>query len=646
MAIVLFDTEERKKLYPLTYTRATGDIRMGIFTMNERWQLAAKQEAYILTEPYLQCLYKQLPAEDNLYINASVIASRSLEEKILALEQDAALYDAEGLIAGRIHATAVTDYKSLVTGIFKTKNKIENVKRLEYSFNIFQWNDELIRRDFKLITGNRISQPLSPTNKAIQPENIFIEQGAVVEHAILNASAGPIYIGNNATIMEGCLIRGPFVMNEGAVLKMGTKIYGAVTLGPYCMGGGEIKNVVMQGYSNKGHDGYLGDSVIGEWCNLGAGTSNSNVKNTGSDVKIWDCSTNAFINAGNKCGLIMGDYSRTAINSSINTGSVIGVCCNVFGEGLLPKVIPDFTWGAKESKQYELDKALQDVANWKKMKQQNLTGNEAAVLKHIFTQFFKITIMRKQIAAANWKMNLTVQQAQQLLDDVLNKQQSLSQNQQVVFAVPSPYLFLAQQKAEGKTNVFIAAQNCYSKKSGAYTGEVSVEMLQSLNIHHVVLGHSERREHFNESNELLAEKINICLEHNITPIFCCGEPLPVREANTQNEFVAKQLQESLFHLTAGQLQKVEIAYEPIWAIGTGKTATSQQAQQMHAYIRSQIAEKYGQQVADDISILYGGSVKANNAKEIFSQPDVDGGLVGGASLNADEFVAIINSLKQ
>jgi triosephosphate isomerase (TIM) len=253
--------------------------------------------------------------------------------------------------------------------------------------------------------------------------------------------------------------------------------------------------------------------------------------------------------------------------------------------------------------------------------------------------------MRKQIAAANWKMNLTLQQGEQLLDAIIAKPHSLSADQQAVFAVPFPYLAMAQQKIAGKNNVFIAAQNCYSKKSGAYTGETSVEMLQSLGISVVVLGHSERREYFNESNQLLAHKVNICLEYNMTPIFCCGEPLNIREANTQNEYVAKQLEESLFHLSAEQVQKVVIAYEPIWAIGTGKTATSEQAQEMHAYLRSVLAGKYGNDVANNISILYGGSVKGANAKEIFSQPDVDGGLVGGASLLADEFVTIINSLK-
>jgi triosephosphate isomerase len=194
--------------------------------------------------------------------------------------------------------------------------------------------------------------------------------------------------------------------------------------------------------------------------------------------------------------------------------------------------------------------------------------------------------------------------------------------------------------------VFVAAQNCSNKLSGAFTGEVSVTMLQSMCVKYVVIGHSERREYFNESNELLAQKVDICLENKTTPIFCCGEPLEIRESATQNEYVAKQLTESLFHLSEEAIAHVVIAYEPIWAIGTGKTASSEQAQEMHAYIRSHIASKYGQSIADSISILYGGSVKSANAVEIFSQPDVDGGLVGGASLIVDEFVAIINALKK
>lgn len=254
--------------------------------------------------------------------------------------------------------------------------------------------------------------------------------------------------------------------------------------------------------------------------------------------------------------------------------------------------------------------------------------------------------MRKQIAAANWKMNLTLTEGEALLDAISAKPLSLLENQEVIFAVPFPYISMAQAKVGAKTNVFVAAQNCSDKASGAYTGEISVTMLQSMCVKYVVIGHSERREYFYESNELLAQKINICLENKTTPIFCCGEPLVIRESATQNEYVAKQLTDSLFHLTAEQFGHVVIAYEPIWAIGTGKTASSEQAQEMHAFIRSHIASKYGQSIADSISILYGGSVKSANAVEIFSQPDVDGGLVGGASLIADEFVAIINALKK
>jgi len=253
--------------------------------------------------------------------------------------------------------------------------------------------------------------------------------------------------------------------------------------------------------------------------------------------------------------------------------------------------------------------------------------------------------MRKQIAAANWKMNLTYQQAETLLDELIALPHHLQTNQQVIFAVPFPYLMIVSQKLLGKQNVFVAAQNCYTKKSGAYTGETSVEMLQSIGIKYVLVGHSERREYFNEGNAILAEKINICLANDITPIFCCGESLDIRETNNQDTFVAKQLEESLFHLSEIDIQKVIIAYEPIWAIGTGKTATSQQAQDIQAFIRKEIANKYSTSAANNISILYGGSVKANNAQEIFGQPDVDGGLVGGASLIASEFNAIINSLK-
>lgn len=253
--------------------------------------------------------------------------------------------------------------------------------------------------------------------------------------------------------------------------------------------------------------------------------------------------------------------------------------------------------------------------------------------------------MRKQIAAANWKMNCTYQQGEELLDQILGAKIALADHQQVVFAVPFPYLIMANSEVAGEKNYFIAAQNCYNKKSGAYTGEVSAEMLHSIGIKYCVLGHSERREYFQESNQALAEKLDLCLEYGITPIFCCGEPLNVREAGTQNSFVEVQLKESLFHLPDNVITKIVIAYEPIWAIGTGKTASSDQAQEMHAHLRGVLAGRYGADVANTIPILYGGSVKAANAADLFGRPDVDGGLVGGASLNATEFIAIIKALK-
>ncbi len=253
--------------------------------------------------------------------------------------------------------------------------------------------------------------------------------------------------------------------------------------------------------------------------------------------------------------------------------------------------------------------------------------------------------MRTQIAAANWKMNLKYQQGEKLLDEILDTKLLLKDHQKVIFAVPFPYLIMARSEVSEEKNYHAAAQNCHHKKSGAFTGEVSAEMIHSLNISYCIVGHSERREFFSESNAVLAEKINLCLENFITPVFCCGEALKIREAGTQNDFVALQLKESLFHLTPGQVSSVIIAYEPIWAIGTGKTATTEQAQEMHAHLRSVIAGQYGDELANQISILYGGSVKANNAKELFSCPDVDGGLVGGASLVSAEFIEIIRSLK-
>lgn len=282
--------------------------------------------------------------------------------------------------------TLTRRFEEIRIGI-RTIGEKEAPVAIRYPWDIVKMNDSELRKDFEAITSGRQSKAIPKSVQAISPKNIFIEEGAQLQHCILNASTGPIYIGKDTEIMEGAIIRGPFALCEGSVVRMGAKIYGATTIGPHSVVGGEIKNSVIFGYSNKSHDGYLGDSVIGEWCNLGAGTSNSNLKNTAKEVKMWDAESQSYVNAGLKCGLFMGDYSRTAINCSFNTGTIVGVCVHVFGEGLLPKYFPDFTWGCKEEK-YAFPKAIRDIENWKKLKGQLLTPKEKQTLKHIFDQNF------------------------------------------------------------------------------------------------------------------------------------------------------------------------------------------------------------------------------------------------------------------
>ena len=253
--------------------------------------------------------------------------------------------------------------------------------------------------------------------------------------------------------------------------------------------------------------------------------------------------------------------------------------------------------------------------------------------------------MRTQIAAANWKMNLTYEEAISLIDSLTSQHTDIKDGREVILAVPFPYLKIAKDKLKDTAGFFVAAQNCYTEDSGAFTGEVSAAMLASLNIDYVIIGHSERREIFGEDNATLAKKIRVALDNSLKPIFCCGEPLKIREAETQNQYVEEQIKESLFEFSEDELKSIVIAYEPIWAIGTGKTASPEQAEEMQAHLREIIKGHYGKDAAENISILYGGSVKASNAAEIFGKPNVDGGLVGGASLKADEFGKIIESLK-
>ena len=383
MAIILFDNQKRNRLFPLTFTRAVADLRFGILSIKERWGKVTKQPVYISTENYLQALYSDIDPVEAIWIDASIRLNDQLVDTILSLENGHCLVDEQGLIAGNSNQKMKNDSPNDFIKTFAEIKQIELVKRLEHPWQLMHWNDEMIREDFALVTKARISQPIPPSVNVINREAIFIEPGARFSFCTLNASTGPIYIGSDAEIMEGATIRGPFVLGNKAVLKMNSKVYGATTIGPNCMGGGEIKNSVMMGNSNKAHDGYLGDSVVGEWCNFGAGSTNSNIKNTAGLVKIWDMGSEEYMPVGQKCGVIMGDYSKVAINSSINTGTVIGVSANVFGPGLLPTIIPNFSWGTGQLK-YDFEKAIQGIDNWKNLKQQSISKTEIVILKHIF----------------------------------------------------------------------------------------------------------------------------------------------------------------------------------------------------------------------------------------------------------------------
>lgn len=385
MSIVLFDPKDRAGLFPFTYTRAVADLRLGIFTRKEWWRLLSGQKGFVLTEPYLQPLYPDIPAGAHLFVDASLLPDEDLLRRILLLPEGRALEDDSGQIVA-VHTTAdMFETFHQQKDYTQRRTKVAALRTIRHSWQLFQWNDEWLRKDFEKITRNRRSERISRSNQTIQPENIFMEKGAVVECAILNASAGPIYIGKKAVVMEGACLRGPIAVGEGAVVKMGAKVYGGTSVGPYSTIGGEVKNAVLMGYSNKAHDGYLGDAAIGYWCNIGGGTTNSNVKNTAGEVEMCDMVSGHKIKAGSKAGMVMGDYTRVAINSSINTGSVYGVCSNVFGSGLLPKLVPNFSWGTDaKNKKYELEKAIQDVNRWMHLKHHRLSEAEKNILTYIF----------------------------------------------------------------------------------------------------------------------------------------------------------------------------------------------------------------------------------------------------------------------
>jgi UDP-N-acetylglucosamine diphosphorylase / glucose-1-phosphate thymidylyltransferase / UDP-N-acetylgalactosamine diphosphorylase / glucosamine-1-phosphate N-acetyltransferase / galactosamine-1-phosphate N-acetyltransferase len=391
----LIFTEEYCKpqnLHPFTLIRHIQDIRVGILTIREKWERYLglpsfdKWEGYYLDDERSVKIDKKIGKDVFLMVHANVLPTKALISKIKKMQHGEFMtVKDEGAVAYKFSAQEVMGLHKIK--MLRAVEVDEDIKALHYPWQIFQFNDWAIRQDYELITAKRKSRPVSKSNTVINPAQVFIEPGAKVEHCILNASNGPIYIGKNAEVMEGSMLRGPVAVCEGSLVKMGTKIYGATTIGPYCLAGGEIKNSVLMGYSNKAHDGYLGDSVIGEWCNVGAGTSNSNLKNNCGDVTYWVHADKKEMSAGNKGGLLMGDYSKAAINTSFNTGTVVGICSNVFAQGLTPKYIPHFSWGCDGITRYKLANALTDIDKWKQLKGFAITEKEKQILTDIYKKF-------------------------------------------------------------------------------------------------------------------------------------------------------------------------------------------------------------------------------------------------------------------
>ena len=361
MEIILFDDESRQSLLPLTHTRPVSEIRIGILRIREKWELYFQGNYSFLTEPFLSKKFQFLPGKENVFINGSILPTSSLVLEIQKLKSGEKLINGDTIIAARMDGS-IDGINSIEQIEFdKSVNSVSTFTKINFNWDIFSKNEEALNDDFRLITKGRKSLKISETNTVISPENIFLEEGAKVECAILNGSTGFIYIGKNAEIMEGVMIRGPFALGEESQVKMGAKIYGSTTVGPFSKVGGEISNSVIFGYTNKAHDGFLGNSVLGEWCNLGADSNNSNLKNNYSKIKVWNYKDETYINTGLQfCGLIMGDHSKCSINTMFNTGTVVGVSANIFGNGFPPKFVPSFAWGGSEGFiTYRLEDALE-----------------------------------------------------------------------------------------------------------------------------------------------------------------------------------------------------------------------------------------------------------------------------------------------
>lgn len=387
MNYILFDGNVRNQLLPFTFTRPVADIRVGILTIREKWEFLLGFTTTTVTEDYLSEKYPFLELEKNVLINASFLPSENLVNIIKGLEENQAVFFDDEPIAFFATEGQEVDFETF--DIIQYEH--DDVLRIEHSWDIFSKNGEAIKRDFEMITEGRESQPIPEAVWASNPQNIFIEEGAKLPLCSLNASEGPIYIGKDAEIMEACAVRGPFALCEHATLKMGAKIYSNTTIGPHSKVGGEVNNSVIFGYSNKGHDGFLGNSVIGEWCNLGADTNNSNLKNNYAEVRLWDYETEGFARTGLQfCGLMMGDHSKCGINTMFNTGTVVGVSANIFGSGFPRNFIPSFSWGGSGGfTTYKTDKAFEVAKEVMSRRNIEFSEMDAKIMEYVFEETAK-----------------------------------------------------------------------------------------------------------------------------------------------------------------------------------------------------------------------------------------------------------------
>jgi len=388
MNTILFDAEQRHNLLPLTYTKPVAELRVGILKIIEKWNRYLKTDCSFLTEAYLQTKFPTIIEEQNLLINGSLLPNSDIVDQVLKLKNREALTQDGKLLAINLKKD---DLLIFFSGELKEYNNTEcetKVGQINYPWDIFSLNGTEVESDYQLLTKRRKSQEISETVQILGKENIFFEKGVKAEFVTINATEGPVYIGKDAELMEGSIIRGPFALCEHSTVKMGTKIYGPTTIGPESKVGGELNNVVIQGYTNKAHDGFLGNSVIGEWCNLGADTNNSNLKNNYAEVRLWNYPKEGFAKTGLQfCGLIMGDHSKCGINTMFNTGTVVGVSANIFGSGFPRNFIPSFSWGGSSGfVVYQTKKAYEVAHKVFERRGLNFDKVEQDILDHVFEQ--------------------------------------------------------------------------------------------------------------------------------------------------------------------------------------------------------------------------------------------------------------------